>query len=300
MIPSAGRGTRLFPATLAVPKELLPIGGVPMIQRTLEEAAASGIREVAIILARGKEAIRRHLETAAPGPALRALRALRRRLRITWIEQHPVAGLGDALWSARAFCRDEPFAVLLPDNVIEAPTPALLQLADAFHDRPADHALATVVTPAEAHRFSASGRIEYEGADERTVRITRFLPKARGDFPVPDGVPRLRTVGRWILTPRFFRHAEAARRRLVRGREFDDVPVLRAMAREGEFYARLLLGTVFDAGNPRGLQRASFYVTDWNTSLYRVGEDRRQDGGGPSLSGRGHRRQEGGGHAGVP
>ena len=260
VIPAAGRGTRLLPATKNIPKELLPIAGKPMIHLCIEEAVAAGIEEVCIILNPRKTLVKDYFsDWSTPSDrepkALRDIRQLLRRCRLKFAWQPRPRGLADAIDRARDFVGTEPFALMLPDNLVFSSLPVITQLEETLNRYGEDTIAVVRVPPPRVPLFSLSGKIDYERLDARAVRIKRFYPKRRGYYePVGKG-PLVRTVARALLLPHFFDYVDTVRKR-IKG-ELDDGPVLREIIRTRGLVGRIIRGTVFDVGNPRGYTAAN-------------------------------------------
>jgi len=206
VIPAAGLGTRFLPATKAVPKELLPIVDTPTVQYIVAEAVAAGVRDVIIINAKGKETIVDHFDVAKELEAHLArtgktalrdeIRAIAKMANVVSIRQQEPLGLGHAVLCARSVVGNEPFLVMLGDDIIDGPLPGAKQLADCY----ARHGLATIalmeVPPNEAHMYGiAAGTL----LDERTVRIQQIVEKPRQQAP-----SNLAVIGRYVLPPSVF------------------------------------------------------------------------------------------------
>lgn len=259
VIPAAGLGTRLMPLSGALPKEMLPVGGVPMILYCLEEAAASGIDDVCVVLSPGKRAIEDYLLELrggrAPGHRIAArFRETFWKCRIAFAWQEQPLGLADAIYRARWFLGQQPFAVMLPDNIIISRRPAILQIRGAFEKYGKD-TLALARIPARlAHTFSLSGLVEYEPLAGRAVRITRFHRKRKGYYPAMRKGHVIRGIARAIFLPHFFDYVDRVRGKTAG--ELDDGPVLREMLKRETIVGRIIEGKVFDAGNPLGFAAA--------------------------------------------
>jgi UTP--glucose-1-phosphate uridylyltransferase len=263
VIPAAGSGTRLLPATKLIPKEMLPVAGVPLIHHCVEEAVRSGIREACIVLNPRRAMAREYFQSlprgGGPYPALlRRLNALSDRIRLRWAWQEEPRGLADAILCARAAIGDEPFALMLPDNLAFAKVPLLVQMRETFRRYRRDTVAIARIPASRASAFSVSGRIEFESAGGRSVRVRRFLPKGRGYYPRSLRAPVVRSFARAILLPHFFEHAARLRSR-VKG-ELDDGRVLREILRRGDIMGHLVEGVVFDAGNLRGFAEANAWM----------------------------------------
>jgi UTP--glucose-1-phosphate uridylyltransferase len=214
VIPAAGVGTRLLPATKALPKVLLPILDIPAIQYVVQEAVDAGIEDILIVTGRDARAIADHfdrnaqleslLEQRGDRTALEAVRRLTRLARIQYVSQPSQLGLGDAIRCARAFVRDDPFAVLLGDTVIDAPVPVTRALIRAYEENRTP-VLAVEQVPAEkAGRY---GIVEGTPLENGTVRIGRLIEKPRPG----ETASTLAVAGRYVLTPEVFAALDAAK-----------------------------------------------------------------------------------------
>ncbi|CAM3893140.1 UTP--glucose-1-phosphate uridylyltransferase GalU [Alkalicoccus chagannorensis] len=208
IIPAAGLGTRFLPATKAMPKEMLPIVDTPTIQLIIEEAVASGIEDIIIVTGKNKRAIEDHFDSAAElertlsnGKKFALLEEVQRTsnmVDIHYIRQKEPKGLGHAVWCARKFIGNEPFAVLLGDDIVDAEEPCLKQMLDAFDDTPAS-LLGVQPMPRETlHRYGIVDPVSEGGGRRRQVQ--RLVEK-----PNPSEAPsNLAILGRYILSPRIF------------------------------------------------------------------------------------------------
>ncbi|MBI4481677.1 MAG: NTP transferase domain-containing protein, partial [Acidobacteria bacterium] len=246
IIPAAGRGIRMRPATRTIPKELLPVAAKPMIQHVIEEALASGIQVLCVVLGPGKQALRKHLEEEFPDAPL------------VYCYQPEPRGLVDAMLHARPYLDDGPFALLVPDNVFRGPLPALAQLLP-FADRGLD-LCGMIERNAENHSwFGNCGRLGWTEESGRLVRIHRLQDKLPGYFQLKNGRAEWAGFARHIFFPHFFQYAERARRD-GRG-ELDDVPILQQIIRERGMLGYQLEGEGFDVGNPQGYAAANWKFT---------------------------------------
>ncbi|AKP46002.1 UTP--glucose-1-phosphate uridylyltransferase GalU [Bacillus smithii] len=207
IIPAAGLGTRFLPATKAMPKEMLPIVDKPTIQYIVEEAVASGIEDIIIVTGKGKRAIEDHFDNAwelehnlADKGKLDLLEKVRyssNLANIHYIRQKQPLGLGHAVWCARNFIGDEPFAVLLGDDIVQSDTPCLKQLMDQFEQTHSSIIGVQEVPEEETHRY---GIIDPAGSQGRRYQVENFVEK-----PAPGTAPsNLAIIGRYILTPEIF------------------------------------------------------------------------------------------------
>lgn len=210
IIPAAGLGTRFLPATKAMPKEMLPIVDKPTIQYIVEEAVASGIEDIIIVTGKGKRAIEDHFdfsfeleENLIQKQKFDLLEKVKEpsKVDIHYIRQKEPKGLGHAVWCARKFIGDEPFAVLLGDDIVQSDTPCLRQLMDEY-----DRTLSSVigvqtVSPEETHRY---GIIDPSDQSGRRYQVNNFVEKPKqGTAP-----SNLAIMGRYILTPEIFMFLE--------------------------------------------------------------------------------------------
>lgn len=214
VIPAAGFGTRFLPATKAAPKEMLPIVDTPVIQYVVEEAVASGITDILMVIGRGKRTLEEHfdrnfeleLELEAKGKLkeLASIRAISELAHIHFVWQRKMLGLGDAIRCARYHVGNEPFAVLLGDTLMQSldDVPATRQLIDV-HDRFGGCVVALEEVPRE--RVSRYGVIAGDALDDRTYHIRDMVEK-----PVPAEAPsNLVVASRYILTPEIFDYIDA-------------------------------------------------------------------------------------------
>lgn len=257
VIPAAGLGTRFLPATKAVPKELLPIVDTPTIQYIVAEAVAAGVRDVILVCARGKDSIVDHFDIAAELEAhlektgkkdLRdQMRAIAKMANLVTVRQQEPLGLGHAVLCAKDLVGDEPFVVMLGDDVIDAAVPAARQLADC-HQR---HGLGTValmeVPPEETSMYGiAAGR----PLDARTIRIDRLVEKPKKDPP-----STLAVIGRYVLPPRVFAILEGIPPGA--GGEIQLTDALAVLAREQGLLGYRFEGQRYDAGDRLGYLKAN-------------------------------------------
>lgn len=207
IIPAAGLGTRFLPATKAMPKEMLPIVDKPTIQYIVEEAVASGIEDIIIVTGKGKRAIEDHFDFApeleqnlmekGKVELLDKVQYSTNLANIHYIRQKEPKGLGHAVWCARKFIGDEPFAVLLGDDIVKSETPCLRQLINQYEET--NHSIIGVQTVPneETNRY---GIIDPAYQDGRLYQVENFVEKpALGTAP-----SNLAIMGRYILTPEIF------------------------------------------------------------------------------------------------
>ena len=211
IIPAAGLGTRFLPATKAMPKEMLPIVDKPTIQYIVEEAVASGIEDIIIVTGKGKRAIEDHFDIAyeleenlkekGKLDMLEKVQYPTNLANIHYIRQKQPLGLGHAVWCARNFIGDEPFAVLLGDDIVKSDPPCLKQLIDVYEETHSSVIGVQTVSDEETHRY---GIIEPEARNGRAYQVKNFVEK-----PAPGTAPsNLAIMGRYILTPEIFMFLE--------------------------------------------------------------------------------------------
>lgn len=207
IIPAAGLGTRFLPATKAMPKEMLPIVDKPTIQYIVEEAVASGIEDIIIVTGKGKRAIEDHFDTSfelennlnekGKWKLLEEVRKSSEMADIHYIRQKEPKGLGHAIWCARKFIGDEPFAVLLGDDVVESEEPCLKQMIDVYDEQQAS---VVGVQPVPWNEVSRYGIV-----DGMEIRDRVYLANQLVEKPEVDKSPsNLAIMGRYILTPAIF------------------------------------------------------------------------------------------------
>ena len=207
VIPAAGLGTRFLPATKAMPKEMLPIVDKPTIQYIVEEAVASGIEDIIIVTGKGKRAIEDHFDrsveleelllTKKKYDLLEETRQIAGMAHIHYIRQREPLGLGHAVWCARRFIGDEPFAVLLGDDIVRHEKPCLRQLMDVFERYGMSTIAVQNVPENQVHRY---GVVDPFPLDAKLSRVRGLVEK-----PSIENAPsRLAITGRYVLTPRVF------------------------------------------------------------------------------------------------
>lgn len=210
IIPAAGLGTRFLPATKAMPKEMLPIVDKPTIQYIIEEAVESGIEDIIIVTGKGKRAIEDHFDYA---PELEnnlvekekfdLLEKVRQssNVDIHYIRQKEPKGLGHAVWCARNFIGDEPFAVLLGDDIVQAETPCLRQLMNEYEETLSSVIGVQTVPDNQTHRY---GIVDPASKDNRRYQVNTFVEK-----PTAGSAPsNLAIMGRYVFTPEIFKFLE--------------------------------------------------------------------------------------------
>ncbi len=258
VIPAAGLGTRFLPATKATPKEMLPIVDKPTIQYIIEEALASGIEDIIIISGKSKRAIEDHfdrnmelemsLESSGKFEQLEMVRRISE-INLHYIRQKEPRGLGHAILCASRFIGDEPFAVLLGDDVVDSEKPALKQLMEVY-DRTGASVLG--VQEVAPEKVSSYGIIDAEATDEeRTYTVKDMVEK-----PAQEEAPsRLAVLGRYIITPEIFGILENTPP--GRGNEIQLTDALKVLAKEQPMYAYNFEGRRYDVGDKQGFIEAT-------------------------------------------
>src|SRR5262249_1946922 len=276
VLPAAALGRRFLPATKAQPKEMLPIVDKPIIQYGVEEAIHSGIQNMIIVTGRGKTAIEDHfdvsfeleylLESRNKKDLLSIVRSISDTITVSYVRQREALGLGHAVLRAVELVGDEPFSVVLADDVIEAETPCIRQLLDIYDFFKAP-VLAVMEVPPE--NISAYGCIDGEpvthnGTTDRVFRIRDLVEKPKQN----EAPSNLAIIGRYVLTPDIFDSLQSILP--GSGGEIQLTDALRHLLRSRPLYAYRFEGTRYDAGDKLGFLKA--------TVEYAL---RRRDLGGP-------------------
>ncbi|WP_080872476.1 UTP--glucose-1-phosphate uridylyltransferase GalU [Oceanobacillus timonensis] len=261
IIPAAGLGTRFLPATKAQPKEMLPIVDKPTIQYIVEEAAASGIEDVIIISGRGKRAIEDHfdksyeleekLEQKQDLETLEEVRSISGLANIHYIRQKEPLGLGHAIGCASAFIGNEPFAVLLGDDIVVSEKPCLKQLIDVYEEY---HTAVIGAHSVPWENISKYGVIDPENKEETSER-TRFVHDFVEKPAAGEAPSNLAIMGRYILTPEIFSILQT----LPPGKdnEIQLTDALKELNRKQEVVAYNFEGRRYDVGNKFGFIQAT-------------------------------------------
>jgi UTP--glucose-1-phosphate uridylyltransferase len=265
VFPAAGWGTRFLPATKAQPKEMLPLVDKPVIQYAVEEAVAAGIEQVIIVTSSQKRAIEDHfdlnfelehlLEERGDIEKLRQVRHISDLAQVAYVRQKEQLGLGHAVLMAKDLIGHEPFAVILPDDVVIADRPCIGQLIHAYHQYHGSVVAVTEVPHEETRRYGVIGGEladdgHHHGAD-RTYRVTSIVEK-----PEPDDAPSdLAVIGRYVLTPKIFDKLEQTQRGT--GGEIQLTDAISALMDEQSVFGYRYEGTRYDAGTTMGWLQAS-------------------------------------------
>ncbi len=259
VFPVAGLGTRFLPATKAMAKEMLPIVDKPIIQYAVEEAFAAGIEYIIFVTGRGKKALEDHfdrsfeLEVALKNKNKEELLKLVKDLvpktgTIIYTRQNEPLGLGHAIWCARDIVGDEPFAVLLADDLIQAQTPVLAQMVETF-----DRVRASIVAVMEVRQDQTDkyGILDAEKTEQDIVRIKDMVEK-----PKPEKAPsNLAIIGRYILTPKIFNILEKIE--AGAGDEIQLTDAMKKLLKTQPIFGYKFQGERFDCGDKAGFQMAN-------------------------------------------
>jgi UTP--glucose-1-phosphate uridylyltransferase len=263
VIPAAGLGVRMLPVTKVLPKEMMPIGNKPLIQYAVEEACASGIEEVVLVTAARKSVLECYfrpdaeleklLEERGRDRELQGLRALSSLVRILTVHQPAPRGLGDALLCARSAIGDEPFALILPDAMVDAPQPVIAQLLAAFRHRPGAYIATRSVTPRDFSRFGmlAVAPLDDGSRSDGVLRVLSVVEKPKPkDAPSHYGV-----FGRYLLTPGIFDFLDSTEP--DKNGEVQLSCALALYCRNNPVYALCFEGQHYDAGSRLGYLQAT-------------------------------------------
>lgn len=259
VIPAAGLGTRFLPATKAQPKEMLPIVDKPTIQYIVEEAIQSGIEDIVIITGRGKTAIEDHfdksyeleatLDAKGKKELLNQIEFISNLASIYYVRQKEPRGLGHAIWCAHRFIGNEPFAVLLGDDVVVAEKPCLQQMIDIYSSHHCSVLGVRMIDPADADKYG----IIKEGItiDERLHEVIDLVEKPK----VCEAPSRLAIMGRYILTPQIFDIIEKLPPGI--GGEIQLTDAIKVLSQHQHVLAYEFQGTRYDVGDKLGYIRAT-------------------------------------------
>jgi len=258
VIPVAGLGTRLLPATKTVPKELLPIVDIPAIQYVVQEAVDSGVDEIIFVTGRGKDGIEDHfdespelvqvLEQRGQKELVEQLKAISKMVEVVSVRQKQPLGLGHAVLCARDLVGGEPFVVLLPDDIIDAEVPCVRQLLDVFEQKKESVLALRRVPKSETHRYGIVGG---KAMSERLCQVDTVVEK-----PQPADAPsELAIVGRYIFRSEIFSMLEKVAP--GKGGEIQLTDGIAGLLRERQIYGYEFSGTHYDVGDKLGLVRAT-------------------------------------------
>lgn len=258
VIPAAGLGTRFLPATKAQPKEMLPIVDKPTLQYIIEEAVASGIEEILIITGRNKKSIEDHfdksveleleLEQKGKKELLEVVQGISNMINIHYIRQKEPRGLGDAIYCARHFIGDEPFAVMLGDDIVDNEVPCLKQLIDAYEEYRTTILGVQKVDPQNTDKY---GVIAAKHIEDRVYKVKDLVEK-----PEPGKAPsNIAILGRYIITPEIFEILEDLP--TGKGGEVQLTDALKELSKKEAMYAYNFEGRRYDVGDKLGFLEAT-------------------------------------------
>jgi UTP--glucose-1-phosphate uridylyltransferase len=250
IIPCGGKGTRMLSLTQGAPKELIPVAGVPVVEWVARECAESGVRELLVVIAPGKEAIVEHLQPLAGRADMPE--------RIEFAVQTEARGLADAIRIGREFAGRAPLAVALPDNLFIGDAPGVAQVAETYQRTRKNVVAVVEIFADEAARRGATSVVpgRLEGDD---FHIERIPDKgARTATFDTGGAPSAFTgVGRYVFEPEVFGTIDEVERTLQPGAELDDVPLMQRLLRRGRLIGRRVRGRFLDVGLPQGYEEAN-------------------------------------------
>jgi UTP--glucose-1-phosphate uridylyltransferase len=258
VLPVAGLGTRFLPATKAMPKEMLPVVDKPLIQYAVDEARAAGIEQFCMVTGRGKTALIDHFDIAFELEATLAERSKREALdllrseamppgSISTVRQQVPLGLGHAIWCARTFIGDDPFAILLPDDLVLSDKPCLQQLAEAYAQTGGNIVAVTEVPPEQTNRY---GILKIGKTEGNMVEVEGLVEK-----PAPADAPsNLSIIGRYVLLPEIVEHLAKMERGA--GNEVQLTDAMAKMIGHTPFHGLKYEGRRFDCGDKIGFLEA--------------------------------------------
>lgn len=259
VFPVAGLGTRFLPATKAMAKEMLTVVDKPIIQYAVEEAFDAGIEQIIFVTGRGKKALEDHfdrsfeleltLEKKKRFETLKMLQELVPKTgTIVYTRQNEPLGLGHAIWCARDIVGDEPFAVLLADDLIQSCTPVLSQMISRFDRLRASIAAVMEVEPDQTDKY---GILDADEIEDNVVRVKGMVEK-----PNPEDAPsNLAIIGRYILTPKIFEYL--GHNKTGAGGEIQLTDAMGQLLKEQPIFGYKFHGTRFDCGDKAGFQMAN-------------------------------------------
>ncbi|RNC67488.1 MAG: UTP--glucose-1-phosphate uridylyltransferase [Desulfuromonadales bacterium] len=258
VFPVAGLGTRFLPATKSSPKEMLPLIDKPLVQYVVEEAVAAGIEQILFVTGRGKRAIEDHfdisfeleamLQEKGKGEMLQEVRDIAEMVKIFYVRQKQALGLGHAILCSREFVGEEPFAVLLGDDIIDSDVPCLGQLLEV-HRKYRGPVLALEKVPMET--ISSYGCVRTNPISERVFEVTDLVEKPKREEAPSD----MAIIGRYVLTPDIFPILE--RQQPGKGGEIQLTDALLKLSKDEAIYGCLFEGTRHDCGDKLGFLKAT-------------------------------------------
>jgi UTP--glucose-1-phosphate uridylyltransferase len=261
VFPAAGLGTRFLPATKAQPKEMLPLVDKPLIQYVIEEAVGAGIRNITIVTGRGKNAIEDHfdvsyelervLEERGKEDLLKEVQHISNMVNVSYVRQKEALGLGHAILVARDAVGNEPFAVMLGDDIIDSEVPCMKQMMDLFEKLQASIIATCEVPHSEISQYGVIRGTAVEGYNGRVYRVQDVVEKP----PASEAPSNMAIIGRYILTPEIFGVLEKTR--TGRGGEIQLTDGIRLLLEQQPVYAFKFDGVRYDAGDKLGFLKAT-------------------------------------------
>ncbi|MBV7271539.1 UTP--glucose-1-phosphate uridylyltransferase GalU [Clostridium sp. PL3] len=258
IIPAAGLGTRFLPATKAQPKEMLPIVDKPTIQYIIEEAVASGIEEILIITGRNKRAIEDHFDKSVEledqlqnnnkKELLQMIQSISNLADIHFIRQKEPRGLGHAVSRAKTFVGDEPFAVMLGDDIVDSEVPCLKQLIDCFNEYKTS---ILGVQPVHESQVSKYGIVKGINIEDRVYKVKDLVEKPK----IEEAPSNIAILGRYIITPKIFEILEETEP--GKGGEIQLTDALKKLSSQEAMYSYSFEGTRYDVGDKFGFLQAN-------------------------------------------
>jgi UTP--glucose-1-phosphate uridylyltransferase len=261
IFPVAGLGTRFLPATKSVPKEIMTLVDRPLVQYAIDEARAAGIKEFIFVTSRGKGALEDYFDHApqlenelrkkGKDKLLETLKSTNMDSgEIAYIRQHKALGLGHAIWCARRLIHNEPFAVMLPDDVIAAEKPCLQQMVEAYEET-GGSMVAAMEVPKD--KVKAYGVLDVEEDMGAMVKVKGMVEK-----PAPDEAPsNLAVIGRYILSPNVFKHLNKMKSGAGGEVQLTDAIAEEIGKEDGGVYGYRFRGQRFDCGSKSGFLQAT-------------------------------------------
>ena len=269
VLPVAGLGTRFLPATKAIPKEMMTVVDKPLIQYAVDEARAAGIEQFCMVTGRGKTALIDHFDIAFELEATLAERGKKEALAllreeamppgsISTVRQQVPLGLGHAIWCARTFIGDDPFAILLPDDLVLSDTPCTQQLADVYHETGGNVVAVCEVPPEQTNRY---GILKIGATTGNRVEVTGLVEK-----PAPADAPsNLSVIGRYVLLPQVIEFLAQMERGA--GNEVQLTDAMAKMIGGAPFHGLKFEGRRFDCGDKIGFLEAQIAFALVRTDL---------------------------------
>lgn len=263
VLPVAGLGTRFLPATKAQPKEMLPVVDKPLVQYAVEEVAAAGIALTIFVTGRGKSAIENHFDVSAElehelagrgkEPLRKQVREISSLCNVVYLRQKYPKGLGHAVLMSRDIVDEEPFAVVLSDDVIDSRVPCLKQMTEVFEEF---NASILAIERVPKSTVGSYGIIAAEPARDSKWNGRLFQVKDLVEKPSPADAPsNLAIIGRYILTPRIFKKLSATKR--GKGGEIQLTDGLKNLLKDEPIYGFIFEGKRYDAGDKLGFLKAT-------------------------------------------